>query len=72
MFTARYYWRRYGLTSKQYGSAREATSGELLATLACQVDRQMVLNFGGEFLEGSGFEHEIPETGFKRQGVSND
>lgn len=50
----------------------ESTSGELLTALASQVDRQLVLDLGGEFLEGSGFEHDLPETGFERQGASND
>jgi hypothetical protein len=55
------------------GSAgqRGQSSKELLTTLASQVDRQLVLDLGGEFLEGSGFEHEVPEAGFEPQEDSN-
>jgi hypothetical protein len=50
---------------------RGASSEELLSALASQVDRQLVLDLGGEFLEGSGFEDEVPETGFEAQEKSN-
>jgi hypothetical protein len=50
---------------------RRQSSEELLAGLASQVDRQLVLDLGGEFVEGSGFENEVPETGFEPQEESN-
>jgi hypothetical protein len=50
---------------------RGQSSEELLTALASQVDRQLVLDLGGEFLEGSGFENEVPETGFEQQEESN-
>jgi hypothetical protein len=50
---------------------QEASSGELLTALAAQVDRQVVLDLGGEFLEDSGFENEFPEAAFERKEESN-
>ncbi|MCZ2075578.1 MAG: hypothetical protein HUU41_02945 [Bryobacteraceae bacterium] len=47
------------------------SSEELLRALASQVDRQLVLDVGGEFLEGSGFEDEVSETGFEPKEESN-
>ena len=44
---------------------------DLLSVLASEVDRQLVLDLGGEFLEGSGFENERPESGFEAQEDSN-
>jgi hypothetical protein len=47
------------------------SSEELLTALASQVDRQLVLDLGGEFLEGSGFEDEVPKAGFEPEEESN-
>lgn len=61
------------MDSQANGIDRQSeTKGELLTTLASQVDRQIILDLGGEFLEGSGFEHETPEAGFEQQEASND
>ena len=48
----------------------ESTEG-LLTVLASEVDRQLVLDLGGEFLDGSEFENESPESGFDAQEDSN-
>lgn len=42
-----------------------------LDSLAAEVDRQMVLDLGGEFLDGSGFETETPEPDFETEGEGN-
>lgn len=34
---------------------------EALSALAVEVDRQLILDLGGEFISDSGFEHEIAE-----------
>ena len=39
--------------------------------MAAELDRQLVISLGGEFLEGSGFEDEIPEPEFDAEGASN-
>lgn len=39
--------------------------------LAAEVDRQMILDLGGEFLDGSGFETETPEPDFETEGEGN-
>jgi hypothetical protein len=39
-------------------------SPRTLDIIAVEIDRQLVLNLGGEPLAGSGFEVEIPETDF--------
>ena len=49
----------------------EPASREVLTSLAAEVDRQLVLSLGGELLDGSGFEDEIPETEFGAEGESN-
>ena len=46
-------------------------SGEPLTTLASHVDRQLVLDIGGEFLARSGFEDEVPEAAFEQEEESN-
>jgi hypothetical protein len=35
-----------------------------LDVLAAEINRQLVLNLGGEPLAGSGFEYETPESDF--------
>ena len=52
------------------GQQGESTE-DLLSALASEVDRQLVLDLGGEFLDGSGFENERPESGFEAQEDSN-
>ncbi|MCX6593144.1 MAG: hypothetical protein NTZ56_16630 [Acidobacteria bacterium] len=42
-----------------------------LDSLAAEVDRQLVLDFGGEFLDGSGFESEPPEPDFETEVQGN-
>lgn len=42
-----------------------------LDSLAAAVDRQLVLDLGGEFLNGSGFEAETPEPDFEAEGEGN-
>ena len=42
-----------------------------LDSLAAEVDRQLVLDLGGEFLEGSGFETETSEPDFESEGEGN-
>jgi hypothetical protein len=42
-----------------------------LDSLAAEVDRQLVLDLGGEFLDGSGFEKESPEANFETEGQGN-
>lgn len=42
-----------------------------LDSLAAEVDRQLVLDLGGELLDGSGFETEEPEPDFEAEGESN-
>ena len=42
-----------------------------LDSLAAEVDRQLVLDLGGEFLDGSGFENELPEPGFETEVQGN-
>ena len=42
-----------------------------LDSLAAEVDRQLVLDLGGEFLDGSGFETETPEPDFEAEGEGN-
>lgn len=55
-----------GIAGQQGGRSKE-----LLTGLASHVDRQLVLDLGGEFLKGSGFEDEVPETGFDPQEEFN-
>jgi hypothetical protein len=43
------------------------SSGELITILASHVDRQLVIDMGGEFLAGSGFEDEVLEAGFEQE-----
>jgi hypothetical protein len=47
------------------------SSGEPITTLASHVDRQLILDMGGEFLAGSGFEDEVPESAFDQEEESN-
>lgn len=57
---------------KNGSTPRQCESTEdLLTVLAAEVDRQLVLDLGGEFLDGSGFENERPESGFVAQEDSN-
>jgi hypothetical protein len=42
-----------------------------LASLAAEVDRQLVLDLGGEFLDDSGFENESPEADFETEVQGN-
>ena len=42
-----------------------------LDSLAAEVDRQLVLDLGGESLDGSGFESEPPEPGFETEVQGN-
>ena len=54
------------------GTGQQGASAEgMLSVLASEVDRQLVLDLGGEFLGGSGFENERPESGFEAQEDSN-
>jgi hypothetical protein len=46
-------------------------SGELLTVVAAQVDRQLVLELGGEFLDGSDLRAKSPRQGFEQEGASN-
>ncbi|MGH9627776.1 MAG: hypothetical protein ACRD7E_05475 [Bryobacteraceae bacterium] len=54
------------------GARQQAeSSGEPITTLASHVDQQLVLDIGGEFLAGSGFEDEVPEAAFEQGEESN-
>ena len=46
-------------------------SRELLKTFATEFDWQAVISLGGEFLDGSGFDDEIPEPDLGTEGGSN-
>ena len=50
----------------------ELSVRQFLTALATEVDQQIVHALGGETLERSGFEHELPEASFGREGKSND
>lgn len=47
------------------------SSEEVLTRLASHLDRQLVVELGGEFLAGSGFEEETPERDFGPEEESN-
>ena len=50
---------------------RRSSPDDLLAALAAEVDQQLVLDIGGELLDGSGLEGEVPEAAFQQEGESN-
>ena len=58
--------RTNGVAGEPVPSVREFLTG-----LAAEVDQQIVHVLGGEFLDGSGFEQEVPEANFGREGESN-
>ena len=49
----------------------ELSVREYLTALVSEVDQQIVLALGGEFLDGSAFERELPEANFIQEGESN-
>ena len=52
-------------------AGHQRPSEELLTALAAQIDRHLILDIGGEFLDGSGLEGEVPEADFEQEGKSN-